>query len=179
MTGDQRQLEFTEGKVVVAGQTGTGHEEARMRRHRLRRHRLRRIGVLSAIRVSFFLSWVAGVLLACVYGVLYHFAFRFNPESFEAQLEQMGVGTNGAVFVLVGGLLLSIACAFVGVFGGGVLAVAYNALARVVGGIEVELEAAAGIGRVGRRIPPRSKESPDPWPQHGEAADAPSPQGDH
>lgn len=110
------------------------------------RHEVSRIGVLSAIRIGFFLSWIAGILLACLYGLLYHFVFRFDPESFEAQIVQMGVDTNGVVFVVIGGFFLSIVCAFLGAIGVGVLAAAYNGLAHVVGGVEVTwgMEASAG-----------------------------------
>ena len=117
----------------------------------LTRYEVKRIRVFPAVRVAFFLSWTFGFLLAGIYGVLYLFAFRFHPESFEAQLEQTGVGPNGPLFVVAGGLLLSIATAFAGATAVWVLTVGYNALSRVAGGVEVELRPAMTT-EVGRTV---------------------------
>ncbi|MEZ4650964.1 MAG: DUF3566 domain-containing protein [Candidatus Eisenbacteria bacterium] len=108
------------------------------------RYELKRIEVGTVARISFFLSWIGGVLVGLVLLGLYRFASGFDPAGFEAQLQSEGAEV-GPWVVWVGAFFISILCAFLGALLASLLAIVYNALAGVIGGVRVRLEPATSI----------------------------------
>ena len=103
------------------------------------RYELKRIEIRTVARISFFLSWIGGLLLGVVLWGLFRFASGFDPAGFEAQLQSEGAEV-GPWVVWVGAFFVSILCAFLGMLVSCLLALAYNVLAGLIGGVRVQLE---------------------------------------
>lgn len=106
------------------------------------KYMIRRVSPVSVFRITFFLYWVVGIIVAVMYGVFFGIMAMIPGVLDDPEMGGLGqvMGGIGAFAIIVGGFFVSI---LYGVFGAGtsvLLAIAYNALARTVGGFEMELE---------------------------------------
>jgi hypothetical protein len=111
------------------------------------KYNIRKIGVWSAIKISFLLNGILGAVIGFFIGV---FFFAFG--ALISQFEQMAAGWSGGADVgppFLGGILAIILMPifyafFMAVFNGiivtGIAVLLYNILSGAIGGIEIELE---------------------------------------
>lgn len=108
---------------------------------------LRRISVGSVFRVSFFLYWLVGLIFTAFYGVAFlAFSSVLPSLFFESEVPRLGglFGGLGAVAIFFVGFFAALCYAVFSAIATAIACWAYNALAGVIGGIEVTLEAPPG-----------------------------------
>ena len=108
------------------------------------KHQVRRIGVLSSAKIAFFVYWALGIIMTLFYGFTLALLSFVDPGQIDPEFSKMSrfVGGLGAMVVLLLGFFLSLLYAVMGATGTALVAIAYNLLARMVGGVEVELSPA-------------------------------------
>jgi hypothetical protein len=128
------------------------------------KHHVRRIGVLSSAKIAFFVYWALGIIMTLFYGFTLALLSFVDPGQIDPEFSKMSrfVGGLGAMVVLLLGFFLSLLYAVMGAVGTALVVLAYNLLARMVGGIEVELSSAkeelsAGAAVAGEDIRRRNR----------------------
>ncbi len=103
---------------------------------------IRRLGVFSVAKIQGLLMFVMGLIFGIIYGLFFMIfgaaMSALAPQS-EGQLGGLGTIVLGIV-MMVG---IPIFYGFIGFIGGAIGALIYNAAAKVVGGIKLELEGTA------------------------------------
>jgi len=101
---------------------------------------IKRVGVLSLAKLQGFLMMIIGLFIGVIYGLVF-MIFGAAMTSLAPQGEGQAIGGIGTVFI---GLLMMIGIPLfyggMGFIGGAVGGLIYNAAARFVGGIKIELE---------------------------------------
>jgi hypothetical protein len=124
------------------------------------KHTIRRVSAVSVFRVSFFLYWLIGIVVAICYGVFFGIMALIPGVLDDPEWGGMGqlIGGIGAFALIVGGFFMSILYGVFGAIVSALLALAYNLIARTIGGFELELEEKGGsstpYSEFGLRPPP-------------------------
>jgi hypothetical protein len=126
------------------------------------KHQLRRIGVLSTAKIAFFIYWAIGIVMALMYGALFGVMSAIDPTSMDPELGGLNslIGGMGAVVLMLVGLFLSVVYGVFAAVAVGLAAAGYNLLARIIGGVEIELVPTDGSGTSGSassHAPPASR----------------------
>ena len=126
------------------------------------KHQLRRIGVLSTAKIAFFIYWAIGIVMALMYGALFGIMSALDPSSVDPELGGLNslIGGMGAVVLMLVGLFLSVVYGVFAAVAVGLAMAGYNLLARIIGGVEVDLVPSDGSGTSGSassHIPPVSR----------------------
>jgi len=104
---------------------------------------IKRVGVLSVAKLQGLLMAIIGLIIGVIYGLVF-MIFGAAMASFAPQGEGQAIGGVGSVVI---GLILMIAIPIfyggMGFVGGAIGGLIYNAAARFVGGIRIELESSA------------------------------------
>jgi hypothetical protein len=130
---------------------------------------VRRLGVLSVLRVSFFIYWCLGLVGGLLYGFVFLLIYASDPTVFPPELGPMErvAGGLGVIFMLIAGLFFSILYAIFASVATALLAAVYNGLARMIGGIRMDVDAGAfteGMPATASYPPPPPAMSPSPPP---------------
>lgn len=145
------------------------------------KHQLRRIGVLSTAKIAFFIYWAIGIVMALMYGALFGVISALDPSSVDPELGGLNslIGGMGAVVLTLVGLFFSVVYGVFAAVAVGLAVAGYNLLARIIGGVEVDLvpsDGSGASGSAGSHAPPTSRSdvvwtpvsnpTPDPYTEH-------------
>lgn len=124
------------------------------------KHEVRRIRVLSVAKIAFFIYWALGIVMAMIYGALFAMMSALDPSSIDPELGGITsiVSGMGAIMVMLVGLFLSVVYGVMAAIAIAVAAAGYNLLARIIGGVEVDLVPSGASPSAG---PPLSSRAPD------------------
>lgn len=105
------------------------------------KHQIRRIRVLSVAKIAFFIYWALGIVMALIYGAFFGMLSVLDPGQIDPELGGMTrlLGGLGAVLVLVLGLFGSIIYGVLAALVVSLGCVGYNLLARMIGGVELDI----------------------------------------
>jgi|ERR1051326_187068 ABC-type antimicrobial peptide transport system permease subunit len=115
---------------------------------------IKRVGVLSLAKIQGLLMLVIGLIIGVVYGLIF-ILFGAALTSLMPKDESQALSAGGTVLIgVIMMIAIPITYGLLGFIGGAIGGLIYNALARVVGGIKIDLEATTP-----GYIPP----PPQPW----------------
>ena len=103
------------------------------------RLRINKMGVLSVAKIQAVIGLVVGLIVGVIYALLI-LVYTFLGASFVSSDARMAVGGSGVVFAVIALIGFPILYTIVGFIGGAIGALVYNLCARMLGGIEMEVE---------------------------------------
>ncbi len=133
------------------------------------RWELKSIGIWPVIKVGFFLHLILGFISGLLYApfIMMSLAMGLSPE-----LQALGLGTDSSalgLLLIVMPIMFAVGGAIFGTLFGMIAALAYNLIARIVGGLEFSF---ATIGEV-RPVTPTQTAPPPPPPSYEPTAPPP------
>jgi hypothetical protein len=105
------------------------------------RYELRSIGLWSAFKILFLFNLIAGFVVGLIYALMFSFIMTLAsqmPGMPMQQLQSVGVSTGALVIILP--IMFSLGSAVFNTIIGFIAALMYNALAHLVGGLELNLQ---------------------------------------
>lgn len=121
--------------------------------------KIRRVGALSLGKILGVLYAVAGLLLGLVFSI----AGMFGAAIGMSQQEGPGAALLGLLFGVGAIVILPLVYGTMGFIVGLIVAVVYNIVARMAGGIELDLEAQPAAGGAFTPLPPPAPATPSGW----------------
>jgi len=102
------------------------------------KNEVKRIGVVSLMKISAAIGFVIGF----IYGGIIFLMFLFSGAMMASALDVEGASSGGIMMILIGLIVAIVAViGFTAIYAicGAIWAIIYNLIAKVVGGIELEL----------------------------------------
>jgi len=103
------------------------------------RLRINKMGVLSVAKIQAVIGLVVGLIVGVIYALLI-LIYTLLGASLVGSDARMAVGGGGVVIAIVALIGFPILYTIIGFIGGAIGALVYNLCARMLGGIEMEVE---------------------------------------
>ena len=101
--------------------------------------RIRKLGVLSFAKMQGLVGLVIGLIIGVIYGLII-IAYSLLGASMISGDSRLAVGGGGVVIGIIAMIGFPIMYGILGFVGGAIGALLYNLFAKVVGGVEIEVQ---------------------------------------
>lgn len=103
------------------------------------RYEIKSLGIWSFVRVSFFINLIVGFLAGLLYAGLLGLIFAAAGSVGDLEDLPFDPSAVGPIILILLPIIFAVGCAFFNTLLGVVVVVAYNLMARMTGGFEMEL----------------------------------------
>lgn len=105
------------------------------------KYELRSIGLWSAFKILFLFNLIAGFVVGLIYALMFSFIMAIASQMPGMPMEQFrSMGTSTGALVIILPIMFSLGSAVFNTILGFIAALLYNAISRLVGGLELNLE---------------------------------------
>ncbi|MBD3331283.1 hypothetical protein GF356_00415 [candidate division GN15 bacterium] len=108
------------------------------------KYELQSIGLWSAFKILFLFNLIAGFVVGLIYALLFSFIMTIASQMPGMPIQQFqSMGTSTGALVIIMPIMFSLGSAVFNTILGFIAALLYNALARLIGGLELDLQVAS------------------------------------